>query len=281
MTRRLFPLVGMVVAPILALADEPKAAEYRSPYSVRFTHPVKELIRDLEETDRGKAQDSAVVPFPEWYSPAIRTRWGVWGPAARHYPHPEYVDGKSADWKRERVVAAALRFQGYGYQHHHVPDWNPPADWPWLKVQAGHNGKGVDCSNYTAFVYNQAFGIKPTGAIREQSEQLEMKGPDGKKVRAERIELPGAYADRPKSLKTGDLLFIKGKVDGDITHVVIWVGSIGRSPDDTPLILDSHGQGVKDAAGVNIPDGIQLRPFRENSWYGRCASHAIRIIRDE
>src|SRR5262245_28140682 len=65
----------------------------------------------------------------------------------------------------------------------------------------------------------------------------------------------------------------------EISHVVIWVGGVGRGPDVTPLILDSHGGGVKDANGASIPCGIQLRPFRERSWYNESASHAIRILR--
>ena len=34
-----------------------------------------------------------------------------------------------------------------------------------MKTCVGHNGKGVDCSNFSSFVYNQGFGIKMSSAI--------------------------------------------------------------------------------------------------------------------
>ena len=121
----------------------------------------------------------------------------------------------------------ALRFQGYGYQHHHVPDWQPPAGWPWKETAVGHNGKGVDCSNFSSFVYNIGFGIKPTSAIKEQAERREMPGPGEGRTTAQHIELPKAYDDLVKTLRTGDLVFIKGSDKGHVTHVVLWVGAIG------------------------------------------------------
>jgi len=63
-----------------------------------------------------------------------------------------------------------------------------------------------------------------------------------------------------------------------ISHVVLWVGGIGHVPDKVPLILDSHGDSVKDSSGHVIPAGVHLRPFREKSWYFRNASHAIRVL---
>jgi hypothetical protein len=47
-----------------------------------------------------------------------------------------------------------------------------------------------------------------------------------------------------------------------------------------PLIIDSHGEDVRDSQGQFIPCGVQLRPFRENSWYNRSASHALRVFSD-
>ncbi len=44
--------------------------------------------------------------------------------------------------------------------------------------------------------------------------------------------------------------------------------------------MDSHGSGVEDEHGRPIPCGVHLRPFRESSWYNRCASHAHRVFHD-
>jgi hypothetical protein len=48
--------------------------------------------------------------------------------------------------------------------------------------------------------------------------------------------------------------------------------------DGKPLILDSAGDGARDANGEKIPDGVHLRPFSKGSWYAAHADHAIRII---
>ncbi len=63
-----------------------------------------------------------------------------------------------------------------------------------------------------------------------------------------------------------------------MTHVIVWVGSIGNAPKGEPLLLDSHGGDVVDDDGQPIPCGIHLRPFREQSCYNRCASHAHRVF---
>ena len=273
---------GLVCSLMLAfatalLSGADKDKDYKSPYAVKFTYPVKELIADLERGERGDPRRESSIPQEDWYARHVRERFGAWGPPARRYPAPEGILDKPITWKRERTIAVALRFLGYGYQHHHVPDWDPPKEWPWKETRVGHNGKGVDCSNFTAFVYNQGFGIKPTGAVKEQSAAREFPGPvEGRRTSVRRIELPRAYDEMVKALKTGDLVYIRNR-DKEIAHVVLWVGAIGQAPDRQPLIIDSHGDGVKDANDMAIPCGIHLRPFRNDSWYHRSASHALRV----
>jgi len=246
---------------------------------VEFRGPVEELIGDLLGSERGDPRRQSSIEHREWYSEHVRRRYGAWGPPARAYPVATIAEGKSAEWCRERAIAAALRFEGYGYQHHHVPNWEPPAGWPWKETCAGANGKGFDCSNFTSFVYNQAFGVRMTSDVVRQSERTEaLLGAEGRPYRLERIELPEGREARVAALRTGDLLYVRGRPDGPITHVVLWVGEIGRSPSGNPLILDSHGGGVKDDEGRPIPCGVRLRPFREGSWYARCASHAHRAF---
>jgi cell wall-associated NlpC family hydrolase len=180
------------------------------------------------------------------------------------------------------VIAIALAYQGYEYQHHHIPDFDPPQGWPWKEVGSGHNGKGVDCSNFTSFVYNLGYGLKPSGAIHTQAEEHRIPGPgEGHYTQAIRIQRPSSYEAFSRELKTGDLLFVRRQNKKEISHVVIWVGSVGRSPDNEPLIIDSHGEGVHDSNGKTIPSGIYLRPFRKTSWYFREADHALRLLHDE
>ena len=60
--------------------------------------------------------------------------------------------------------------------------------------------------------------------------------------------------------------------------MVFWLGSLGRSPDGGPLIVDCSQTRHRDANGVTIPPGVRLRPFRRDSWYWRHAAHAHRIV---
>ena len=275
-------VVGVLASKVSAL-EPPKAKgpAYQSPYSVRFTLPISDLVADIKTSQRGNFRDESTIPFQEWYSDRSRSRYGSWGPPSKHYPPPDGLAKRSLAWKQERVIAVALAYQGYGYQHHHLPDWDPPAGWPWKETRAGANGKGVDCSNFTAFVYNLALGFKPTGAIKDQAEKSDIAGPGPDAVtRAKRIDKPATYADLVHTLHTGDLLFIRRSKVNEISHVVLWIGAIGHSPDETPLIIDSHGEGVDDCNGVLIPSGVYLRPFRERSWYFREADHALRILND-
>jgi len=253
--------------------------EYRSPYRVEFTTPVRELVGDLERTERGDSRRSAEVPPSEWFSRVVRERFGAWGPPARHYLGHHSLVEWPVEQRRERVIATALRFVGYGYQHHHIPDWVPPAGWPWKTTCAGANGPGVDCSNFTGFVYNQGFGLRLNTDVVHQSQLRYAEGPGRERTPLHRIELPASFERRIETLRTGDLLFIRNR-SGEISHVVLWVGPIGRSPDETPLVLDSHGEDTRDSNGKLIPCGIHLRPFRENSWYNQSASHALRVFRD-
>ena len=267
----LFALVGSLLAQ----------DDYKSPYRVKFSFPEEDLIGDLLKGPRSDWKDYATVPHSQWQDPANQRRWGYWGPSIKHLSPPAGLAKKTPQWSRERVIATAMRYIGYSYQHHHVPDWEPPADWPRDPDQKTPVGKGVDCSNFTGFVYNLALGILPSTGISQQSEMTETAGPGaGRSVPVKRIELPKSYEDFPKELQTGDLLFVKSN-KGNVSHVVLWVGSIGESPDGTPLIIDSTGTGAKDSNGVTIPDGVQLRAFKRSVWYFTQASHVLRIIPED
>jgi hypothetical protein len=66
-------------------------------------------------------------------------------------------------------VAAAARFIGYEYQHHHIPDWDPPDDWPWKQCCGARHDKGIDCSNFSGWNYNWAFGIHLNTDVHKQA----------------------------------------------------------------------------------------------------------------
>lgn len=272
-------------APLSAsfLAAQPAAARlvtnhHSSGFRLEYTFDHEELVGDLLHGIRGEAQRQSSTPHHEWYSHHIRRRYGAWGPVPRRYEPLPGMHHRPVEWLRERVIACAARFIGYKYQHHHIPDWNPPHGWPWKACCAGHNGKGVDCSNFTSFVYNQGFGIHMSSGIGQQAHQHTAFEKGGIAAPLQQINLPKNFQERQQVLRTGDLLFIRHRDDMQVSHVVLWVGDIGHSPHGEPLILDSHGGDVVDDNGQPIPCGIHLRPFREGSWYDRCASHAHRVF---
>ncbi len=281
MSRCLFFICLSVVASQAALSQEADRAAYKSPYSVSLSFGAQDLLGDLMKGGRADPKEQSSASHREWSSPSNHQRWGYWGPPARHYPAPTGLSARSAEWMRQRVIAVGLSLVGHSYQHHHIPAWEPPADWPRDPDQKTPVGKGLDCSNFTSFVYNLALGYKPTSAVADQAEITEAPGPgENRTTPVTRIELPESYEAFPEVLKPGDLLFVKS-TSGNISHVVLWVGGMGKSPDGTPLILDSTGTGATDANGQSIPDGIYLRPFKPTTWYFTQASHALRIIADD
>lgn len=92
---------------------------------------------------------------------------------------------------RDRLVSVAKMYVGLNYQHHHVPTWNPQLLNP-QQVQAfiqrvendqiryiddtgdqvykrQLTSPGIDCSNFTSWIYNIALGIQFTSGIEEQA----------------------------------------------------------------------------------------------------------------
>ncbi len=215
--------------------------------------------------------DAASVPLSGLYSDETRERWGAWGPPARQLPASAGASDDSAALAR-RVTAVARRHVGLGYQHHHLPEFDPPVGWPWLPVSVGRNGPGLDCSNFTSLVFNQALGIKLPTAIGTQANSTTVAGPGGHGSAAlTRIE-PSSYDDAVARLRAADLLYIRSDA-GRVSHVVIWLGAIrGISSfiDCTDAVRSGTG-------GARIPTGVRIRPFLPDSWYGRRFAYAHRL----
>ncbi|HVJ64139.1 MAG TPA: NlpC/P60 family protein [Bdellovibrionota bacterium] len=130
------------------------------------------------------------LPFAEW-----QADWGAWGPPATRYPQVEVpadfvrVPGAARKWLEARVVSAAQRFLGVPFQKRHVPG-------------AG----GLDCSNFTAWVYNYALGVQVDSNIFKQSENA------------------GRLLGAGESWRPGDLIFLLTKDHSRIVHVAIYLG---------------------------------------------------------
>ena len=223
-------------------------------------------------TTGARADDGeGVIPRGDWYSEATRARWGAWGPPAGTLPAPAGLDDAPAALAR-RIVAAAREHVGLGYQHHHLPDFDPPDDWPWRRVSAGRNGPGLDCSNFTSLAFNQALGIKlPTG-IGTQADARAVGGPGGQGIATLSRVDPGSFDAAVAMLRPADLLFVRSDA-GRISHVVLWLGEVGG----VPSFIDCTDRVRLDVDGRAIPTGVGVRPFLRDSWYGRRFAHAHRL----
>jgi cell wall-associated NlpC family hydrolase len=264
----------------------PRNADYTSPYALRFTSDSSLLNAGFDQRPWNDPADESAEPVAAWQAAHARTSAGAWprdaawGPPAAQYPAPilpHIQAGTDEAYRRERVIAVAARQIGLAYQHHHIPFWTPPPGWAWTPVEAGSNGPGLDCSNFTSFVFNYALGIKLPTAVALQGEALTLMGPGGIGcLRAERIALHH-YAALDTILAPADLIYIRNR-NGAVGHVVMWLGEVGQSPDGEPLIIDCTETRHRDTNGVRIPPGVRLRPFRRGGWYWRNASHAHRVI---
>lgn len=239
-------------AEILPLLEaDPILLANTSRYLLNLAHlnPLQKFILEREQSEgqQSRIEESLIQNASSLYqasltkdfeernaileSPVPRERWpamnsSLWGPPATLYPPIEAPSGYNPiDWKRDRIIEAAKQYIGTPYRHHHIPSL------------------GIDCSNFSSWVYNYGLGIKFNSHVVRQSEQAGRKlGP-------------------LEELKKGDLIYIKGpKKDGtpgkEIRHVALFI--------DENTIIDSVGAGIK------------IRPF--TGWYKREFAFARRII---
>lgn len=278
-------IIGAVVAAFCFLNGATAGAldngEYRSPYAIEYNVPTEDLAAPDFVAPRNDPHLESKVPFDQWYSSRVRKDSGAWGPGARQYPPIAGAASAAVTWKRQRVLMVAQKHIGLPYQHHHVPAWDPPSSWPWKKVAYGHNSPGLDCSNFTSWVYNYGLGIKLNSDIDKQASMEDVEGPsENSQIHARTILNENGYEDLIRKLKTGDLLYIKNQQGSKVSHVIMWVGVHGKSPDGTPLVIDCTGPDHKDCNDTAIPIGVQLRPFSADSWYFKSFSHAHRILHE-
>ena len=162
--------------------------------------------------------------LPQYTSPKYRDSWG---PHKRIYPAPDIpANCDPVKWKQARIIAVAEKYIGLPYRHHHTPGFDDGS------------GVGLDCSNFTSWVYDYGLGIEINSDVTTQSQTA------------------GRQLDPSEPLQPGDLLFIRTLDDSRISHVVIYI--------DPQHIIDDHSSGVK------------IREFK--GWYKNHMAYARRII---
>lgn len=213
------------------------------------------LTADFASRD---ALPQSVEPVSGWYETNSRGRYlnGGWGPRANVFPPPAIPADTGCDpitWKRERVIAVAMRYTntpdnplGLQYRHHHVPGWAPQdSTYPGTNGQnadvddpqdrpAWAAGPGLDCSNYTAWVYNYGLGIKFSGDVHRQADGT--AGP------------MGSWIPASGPFEPGDLIFLHPNGNADVaSHVAIYL--------DDQHVIDSRVS-AQNALGVQIRNRV-------------------------
>ena len=72
-------LIAAAASRVIWSASAQGADAYRSPYSVKFSCPLSELIGDIQHGKRGQPQRESSLPFAEWYSPPVRRQFAHGG----------------------------------------------------------------------------------------------------------------------------------------------------------------------------------------------------------
>jgi hypothetical protein len=205
-------------------------------------------------------------------------------------------------WQQQRILAAAnvllTAANGTAYQHLHLPDFDPAqvtsGTYPWSSVSTnptlqsswqlangvsgtasnpyanayGQPTPGIDCTDFSAYVYNLALGFQMHSGV---SSQVQFSGTSGKPapgVTASATILDttgtplepqffygpnfgtgvlntgtgtGPLASLISQFQPGDLLYMGGPNLG-ILHVVMWLGQTGTdsSGNTFPLVISSH-----------------------------------------
>mmetsp|Transcript_50580 Transcript_50580/g.141658 ORF Transcript_50580/g.141658 Transcript_50580/m.141658 type:complete len:216 (+) Transcript_50580:85-732(+) len=164
-----------------------------------------------------------------------------WGPKPKSQPNRG--SSMSVNERRQAVVECALAYVGkLKYAHHHTP-------------AAG----GLDCSNFTRWVYKKALGDAfdfETSHVQRQSElgdEVTMVDPEYG---------PQTFIGQKKPLQElvdGDLLFFTNKRGGDVCHTGIFATK--HSPDGRPCLIHSSEAAAR---RVGIEPGVMITPIDEN-----------------
>ncbi len=265
-----------------ALESSSDTTSYQSPYKLALTEPKTALLKPNSVPPRDNWRLESSTPYERWYSHRTLRIYKTWGPEARRYPPIAHISQRPLSWKRQRVLAVAEQLIGLPYQHHHIPNWDPPKNWPWKKVAFGRNSKGMDCSDFSSWIYNYGLGLKlPTGIRKQADADFVQTSDRSYSTKIETIANDGSFDSMVRKLKPADLLFIKHTNDEVISHVIVWLGEYGVSPNQTPLVIDCTGPNHVDSNNNAIPNGVQIRPFTATGWYFKRLDHANRILHSQ
>ena len=202
-------------------------------------------------------------------------------------------------YQQERLLYAAKQLIGTLYQHDHLPQFNggQASNYVWqpvttndylqtttelhtgavsgianpYKATAGLATNGIDCTDFAAYIYNQALGIQMHSGTASQIEFVNagitnaylttnsiptatifssagaQLAPtfftNSASFGTTNLNAAGSLSGIISQLNPGDLLYMRGAAT-NISHVVVWLGNYGISTNGTmtnvPLVISSH-----------------------------------------
>lgn len=201
-------------------------------------------------------------------------------------------------YDQQRLLYAAKRLIGTPYQHVHLPQFNgalnPNYQWQPVttndylqtsveliqrqtsaipnpyKTTYGVATNGIDCTDFSAYIYNLALGIQmhsgtpnqvefingsvtnsvltdgsiPTATVFSSSgQQITPRFIMSPNFGKADLNAPGSLSNVLAQLQPGDLLYMHSS-STNISHVVVWLGYYGVNSDgtasDVPLVISSH-----------------------------------------
>lgn len=177
---------------------------------------------------------------------------------------------------QQRLISTAIASLGINYQHQHSPLWFSPESWTreltptpqltFAPTVEGRKTQGLDCSNFSSWNYNNAFGFWLNSGIAEQAQETEVNVDwlTGAKTSLKAQVVATAediYSKRTKPgkvisylnelLRPGDLIFLSADPvinnpasanPANAVHVITWVNN---NSDDEHLKFVSLPEGVK------------------------------------
>lgn len=249
------PTASIIVLGLLIGCPSASAEPGPEGFDYPFSCNRISLTADFAQRD---AMPHTDTPPSDWYSTDGHYLNRGWGPTSLPLPEVPVPGDAGCDataWKRERILSAAMHYlnqpanpQALQYRHHHIPDWDPPTstlrsgpaepeDVEGHSPETWGPGRGLDCSNFTAWVYSYGLGVKFSGDVHKQFAGT--AGPMGQRI----------SADGPFEL--GDLLYLHSNGVADrASHVVIFV--------DDGHVIDSR-------LNAQNLSGIQIR--QRQGWY--------------
>ncbi|MBS7702202.1 DUF4214 domain-containing protein [Chelatococcus asaccharovorans] len=290
---------------------------YESPYVVSFGSVSADELASLTSDFQSHYQ-GALTATEAWNAQYITdatsnvSSWGPGTPGAANsdampadlfkpdFSLPEGATESLQELFQARVMASIFTNYGIAYEHHHAPTWyayEPGSDAAmlpqvaWGASVSGFHTQGMDCTDFTSWYYNFAFGFWINSDTQIQANQLTVDVAWlGKTLTAERVALStdiygadGQATDAEiqayleANLQPGDILYISptpvntdpsNATPGQASHAITWTGDYAQlAGGGGDFVIDSTGSESYDELGRYYPNGVEIRQFDSDTWY--------------